>query len=225
VYIFDLENKTVIGTIALPTTGYTTCAIDDVNGLAYIFQRTSYPNTKENYNFIVYDYVNDSVVSTKKTTRAFGAVQACDFIDGKIFVLYGLGTTAVPNGYVVFNTNGGDLRAGLNIYDFITARKDVTTVALKAYSMGSLLFVAGKKRIMFPHSDLMIHEPLLSSGVSGSCSEILTVSDHLKDERERLIQLYVQHTRMTTAYIRKFMKKDTYLTPDQARSSGFAMPS
>lgn len=122
---------------------------------------------------------------------------------------------------VVFNTNGGDLRAGLNIYDFITAQKDVTTVALKAYSMGSLLFVAGKKRIMFPHSDLMIHEPLLSSGVSGSCSEILTVSDHLKSERERMIRLYAEHTKMTTADVRKFMKKDTYFTPDQAAALGF----
>ena len=121
---------------------------------------------------------------------------------------------------VVINSNGGELQAGLNIYDFIASRKDVTTVALKAYSMGSLLFAAGKKRIMLPHSRLMVHEPLLSSGVSGSCSEILTVSDHLKDEREMLIQLYVQHTGMSTADIRKIMKKDTYFTPDRAMIFG-----
>lgn len=155
--------------------------------------------------------------------------QGTVFLDGKIteetatrFIQNGilLAKKQIPM-TVVLNTDGGELQAGMNIYDFITARKDVTTVALKAYSMGSLLFAAGKKRIMLPHSRIMIHEPLLSSGVSGSCSEILTVSDHLKDERERLIQLYVQHTRMTMADIRKFMKKDTYLTPDQAAIFGF----
>lgn len=106
VYVVDLETLAVTNTITLPTTGYTTAAVDDVNELMYIFQRTSYPTTEEHYNFIVYDYANEQIISTKKTTMKFGGMQACDFIDGKIFVLNGLGTAAVPNGYRVFNTSG-----------------------------------------------------------------------------------------------------------------------
>ena len=50
--------------------------------------------------------MNDEIISTKKTTRSFGAMQSCDFVDGKIFVLYGLGTESIPNGYTVYNTSG-----------------------------------------------------------------------------------------------------------------------
>ena len=106
VYVVDLATKTIVETITLPVNGYTTCAVDDVNGLMYIFHRTTTSGTPTNYNFIVYDYINDNIISTKKTTRPYAAMQSCDFIDGKIFVLYGLGTDVAPNGYIVFNTVG-----------------------------------------------------------------------------------------------------------------------
>ena len=105
VYIVDLETLTITDTITLPTTGYTTVAIDELNQIAYIFQRDSYPATEERYNFIVYDYANQEIKSTKQTV-AFGAMQACDFYNDKIIVLNGLGTTACPNGYRVYDTNG-----------------------------------------------------------------------------------------------------------------------
>lgn len=105
VYEVDLATKTIINTYTLPTTGYTTVAVDDVNKLMYIFQRDSYPDTETNYNFIVYNYDNQQIISTKKTTVAFGGMQALDFVDGKIFVLNGFGTTSVPNGYRIYNTN------------------------------------------------------------------------------------------------------------------------
>lgn len=108
VYKVDLTNMTVDDTITLPTTGYTSCVIDDIRGLAYIFQRDTYPTTEESYNFIVYDYVNGQTVSTKKTIP-FAAMQACDLFDDKIFVLNGLGTVSCPNGYRVYDLNGNIL--------------------------------------------------------------------------------------------------------------------
>lgn len=107
IYVVDLSSKTITDTINLPTTGYTTAAIDDINHIAYIFQRNTSPGSgNEYYNFIVYDYNAGNILSSKKTTVAFGAMQACDFIDGKIFVLNGLGTSAIPNGYRIFSTSG-----------------------------------------------------------------------------------------------------------------------
>lgn len=106
IYIVNLATKTVTGNITLPMTGYTTGVVDEVNKLAYIFQRESRPNTEENYNFIVYDYDNQEVVRTIKTTNAFGALQSCDIIDGKIFALNGLGTNELPNGYRIYDTLG-----------------------------------------------------------------------------------------------------------------------
>lgn len=105
VYVVNLDTLAIDSTIDLPTTGYTTCAVDDVNGIVYIFQRETYPNTEANYNFIVYDYVNNTTKATYVLSEPFGAMQACDIYQDKIIVLNGTGSN-LPNGYRVYNTIG-----------------------------------------------------------------------------------------------------------------------
>lgn len=106
IYVIDLSTVTLSGTITLPTTGYTTAAIDDVNKIAYIFQRDSRPNTDAQYNFIVYDYDNEQIISTRKI-NTFQAMQACDFFEDRIIVLWGSSTSA--KGYRVYDTSGNTL--------------------------------------------------------------------------------------------------------------------
>lgn len=118
IYKVDLENLVIDSTIALPTTGYTTGVVDEIKNLAYIFQRDSSPDHEDNYNFIVYDITNQQIVSTKKIL-AYGAMQAADFFNDRIIVLNGLGTSACPNGYRVFDTNGNIL-ADYYFNDFST---------------------------------------------------------------------------------------------------------
>ena len=108
IYKVDLENLVVDSVITLPTTGYTTGVVDEVRNYAYIFQRDTYPSTEDNYNFIVYDITNQTIVSTKKLL-SFGAMQAADFYNDRIIVLNGLGNDTCPNGYRVFDTNGNIL--------------------------------------------------------------------------------------------------------------------
>lgn len=107
VYIVDLSGDTPVlsGTISLPTTGYTTCAVDDLNGIIYIFQRDTRPNTVENYNFITYDYINQKIKSTR-IINAFSAMQDLDYYEGRIAVTYGLGTETNPSGVTIYNTAG-----------------------------------------------------------------------------------------------------------------------
>ena len=105
IYVVNLETLSIMDTISLPTTGYTTAAIDDANGIAYIFQRDSYPDTEDNYTFITYDYVNDEIISTREI-NAFGAMQSCDFYNGKIVVVNGLARVTCPNGCRVYDTSG-----------------------------------------------------------------------------------------------------------------------
>lgn len=106
IYVVDLTTLTVTDTITLPTTGYTTCAVDDVKHIAYIWQRDTRPNTESYYNFIVYDYENNQTLSTKETTVSFGAMQSVDTYFDLFIVLNGLGTGALPNGYRVYNKSG-----------------------------------------------------------------------------------------------------------------------
>lgn len=123
IYKVDLENLTVTDVITLPTTGYTTGVVDEVNNVAYIFQRDSYPDTEANYNFITYDITNQQILKTSKIL-AFGAIQSADFFDDKIFAINGLGTSTVPNGYRVYDTNGKIL-AEYFIGDFTTEPEGV----------------------------------------------------------------------------------------------------
>lgn len=116
IYAVDLSDLTISDTITLPTTGYTTGVVDDLNKIAYIFQRDSSPNTEAHYNFIVYDITNEQVISTK-VVNSFAAMQAADFYNGKIAVLWGLGTNVAPSGMAIYNTAGDILcRYDLDIF-------------------------------------------------------------------------------------------------------------
>lgn len=107
-YKVNLDTLTVEATISLPTTGYTTAAVDTQRGIAYIFQRETYPSTNAAYNFIVYDYINSSVIDTYTAkTPAFGAMQACDFYDDRIMVLSGMGRDdAIKNAIRIYDISG-----------------------------------------------------------------------------------------------------------------------
>ena len=109
VYVVDLATMAVTESISLPVSGYTTCAVDDVNEIMYIFGRTDGTSTVDNWTFTVWDYGNDNVLLTKKITNPFAAIQGVDFYNGRILVGWGLGTSQAPTGLAVYDTNGNML--------------------------------------------------------------------------------------------------------------------
>ncbi|MEK9693591.1 MAG: ATP-dependent Clp protease proteolytic subunit, partial [Rhodospirillaceae bacterium] len=94
------------------------------------------------------------------------------------------------------NSPGGVVTAGMAIYDTMQyIRPDVSTVCFgQAASMGSLLLTAGAKgkRYALPHSRIMIHQP--SGGFQGQATDIEIHAREILDLRERLNQIYVEHT-------------------------------
>lgn len=106
VYVVDLTRLEVVNIIALPVEGYTTCAVDDIKHIVYIWQRASRPNTEAIYNFISYDYANATVLFTGVTSIAFGAMQSVDFVGDLMLVLNGAGTAELSNGYRYYNKKG-----------------------------------------------------------------------------------------------------------------------
>lgn len=117
VYIVDLTTLTVIDTIILPTTGYTTCAVDDINQIVYIFQRATNPITETSYNFIAYDYNNSQELYRRKTPP-FSAMQSLDFYNGSIIVASGGSTAEMPNYFRIYNTSGDVV--GEYVFGFLT---------------------------------------------------------------------------------------------------------
>ena len=146
VYAIDLATLSITDTISLPTTGYTTVAIDDLNKIAYIFQRSTTPSTEDYYNFIVYDYDNEQIISTKVFCRKYAAMQACDYYDGRIIFAYGLGTNVAPNGFVICNTVG-DIISEIKLNDFSATEPE--GICIDRVTNDILISFANKKLFKF----------------------------------------------------------------------------
>jgi ATP-dependent Clp protease protease subunit len=120
------------------------------------------------------------------------------------------------------NSPGGDVPAGLAIYDTMQfLRCDVATYCMgQAASMGSLLLAAGTKgkRYALPHARVMIHQPL--AGFRGQATDIDIHAREILNARERLDELYAQHTGQSVDRIHHDTERDNFMSPSQAREYG-----
>ena len=120
------------------------------------------------------------------------------------------------------NSPGGIVTAGLAIYDTMNyIRPDISTVCFgQAASMGSLLLAAGAKgkRYGLPHSRIMIHQP--SGGFQGQAADIDIQAREILNLRERLNQIYANHTEQAIDVIERRMDRDSFLSPEEAKEFG-----
>ena len=120
------------------------------------------------------------------------------------------------------NSPGGIVSSGLAIYDTMRyIRPDVSTVCVgQAASMGSLLLCAGtpEKRYALPNSRVMVHQP--SGGAQGQAADIEIQAREILKLRERLNQIYVEHTGQDLETIEKAMDRDNFMAPDEAKEFG-----
>lgn len=120
------------------------------------------------------------------------------------------------------NSPGGVVTSGMAVYDTMKyIRPAVSTVCVgQAASMGSLLLAAGApdKRYALPNSRIMIHQP--SGGFQGQAADIEIQAREILALRERLNQIYVEHTGQTLKSIEKAMDRDNYMTSEEAKSFG-----
>ncbi len=120
------------------------------------------------------------------------------------------------------NSPGGVVTSGLAIYDTMRyIRPDVSTVCIgQAASMGSLLLCAGTKgkRFALPNSRVMIHQP--SGGAQGQAADIEIQAREILKLRERLNNMYVEHTGNDLEKIEKAVDRDTFMSAEEARDFG-----
>ena len=124
------------------------------------------------------------------------------------------------------NSPGGDVHSGLAVYDCIRLiSSPVTTICIgTAASMGAILYIAGEKRIMLPHSRIMIHDPSFSGGNLGGKKplEIQTELQTLIDVRTQLCDIIAERTGKAVDEIYEVTKTDTYFNADEAIDFGLA---
>lgn len=137
---------------------------------------------------------------------------------------------------VYINSEGGEVTAGLAIYDTMQFIKcDVQTIVIgQAASMGSFLAQAGApgKRFVLPQSRTMIHR--VSSGTPSTRGSVHVQELEFEDARrtfeeskrlnQRLTELYAHHNTAGKTYDDFFeaMKFDTFLSAAEAVSWGLA---
>ena len=119
---------------------------------------------------------------------------------------------------------GGSVTAGLSIYDVMQAvSADIHTVCVgTAASMAAVLFAAGDRREILRHGEVMIHDPLVSGGISGSALTVQDKSDRLMAKRKVLSGILAEHTCKSVKQIYKVTAKDTYFGAEEAVAFGLA---
>jgi ATP-dependent Clp protease protease subunit len=120
------------------------------------------------------------------------------------------------------NSPGGDVSAGLAIYDTMQAlHSPVATYCIgQAASMGSFLLAAGAKgkRHALPHARIMIHQPL--AGFQGQATDIDIHAREILLARDTLNELYAKHTGQTVETIQRDTERDRFMSPAQALEYG-----
>ena len=120
------------------------------------------------------------------------------------------------------NSPGGIVSSGLAIYDTMRyIRPDVSTVCIgQAMSMGSLLLCSGAegKRYALPNARIMVHQP--SGGAQGQATDIEIQAKEILKLRERLNEIYVDHTGQPLDIIEDALDRDRFMSPEEALKFG-----
>ena len=120
------------------------------------------------------------------------------------------------------NSPGGGVYAGLAIYDTMRfIRPDVRTICFGvAMSMGSLLLAGGAagKRMALPNSRILIHQP--SGGFQGQATDIQIHARETLELRERIEEIYSEHTGKSVEQVHDDMDRDRFFTAADAAEYG-----
>lgn len=125
---------------------------------------------------------------------------------------------------IYINSPGGEINAGLMIYDAIQGSKlEINMICTgMAASMAAILFAGGQKgrRFILEHSKVMIHEPLIANGVGGSATSIKNISESILETREIVNGILSKHTGKSIEEINEATSFDNYMNAKEAIDFG-----
>lgn len=123
---------------------------------------------------------------------------------------------------VVINSPGGDVFAGLAIYNALVNHNGNVTVRVDglAASIASVIAMAGDKIIMSPGSMIMIHRP--SVYAAGTVDDMEKAKDVLLKIEEGITPIYAKRTGLSDEKITELLEAETWMLADKAVELGFA---
>ena len=124
--------------------------------------------------------------------------------------------------YLYINSPGGIISSAFAIYDTMQhIAAPVNTICMgMAASAGSFLLAAGApgKRAALPHARIMMHQP--SGGAQGTAADIEIQAKEILYLRDKLNELYAQHTGRTRDQIELDIDRDRFMSAEEAREYG-----
>ena len=120
------------------------------------------------------------------------------------------------------NSPGGVVTSGMVIYDTMQMiQSPISTICMgMAASMGSILLSGGKKgkRFIFPHGEVMIHQP--SGGGQGTSADLEIMAVQIKKTKEMGAALLAKNCGKTTEEILKDFDRDHWLDAQESVKYG-----
>lgn len=147
-----------------------------------------------------------------------------DALACRLILLFQLSAKEHKDLTVYINSPGGAVTAGLAILDAMQAYPYSIKVicAGVAASMAAVLLAGGRKgqRCIMPHSQVMIHEPLIAGGLGGSATSIQRTAESIIETKKILNGLLAKFTGRTLKEIDKNTAFDNFFNAKEAIEFG-----
>ncbi len=149
------------------------------------------------------------------------AASACEFVRAIMLLIKEDADKPID---IYINSPGGEVNAGLLIYDTLKGVK--TEINLHcigmAASMAAIILAAGKKghRFILRHSRTMIHEPLISGGVGGSATSIKRTAESIMETKRISVELLASDTGKTRKEVEAAISFDNYMNAEESIAFG-----
>ena len=119
---------------------------------------------------------------------------------------------------------GGVVTSGMVMYDTMQMIKSpVSTICMGlAASMGSILLSGGKKgrRFIFPHGEVMIHQPSLGGHIQGVSADMEIHAEQILRTKEMGARILSENTGQSIERIRKDFERDYWMDAEKSIEYG-----
>ena len=127
---------------------------------------------------------------------------------------------------IYLNSPGGSITAGMAVYDtmiLLSSEIKIIVVGLAA-SMGSIFLCGGTKgkRLLYPHSRVLIHQPLIMGTMRGAAVDIHIQAQEMEKLREEMNRILAESSGQPIEKIQKDTDRDFYLNAQEAIEYGLA---
>ncbi len=124
----------------------------------------------------------------------------------------------------VINSAGGFVNIGKDVYNYMVELSTpfYTIDLLECSSIATKPFLAAplENRIILATAKMMIHNPWDS--VQGDAAHLIAAGNSVKEAEDELIEFYSEVTGTPESAMQSFMAAETYLTPQECVTLGFA---